>query len=72
MSPRQASSPGDLCRAVEDLRDSYGALTMATDGIAAGMHHGTADADGVYYLLVAVAEQMDRRLAALEKLTGGS
>jgi hypothetical protein len=71
MSARQGTpQPVDLCRAVEDLRDSHCALTMATDGITASMHHGTADANGVYYLLRAVAEQIDRQLATLENLTG--
>lgn len=59
-----------LSRAVEDLRAPYHALQMAAAGITAGMHAGTADDNGVYHLLQAVAGQLDQAITQLETLTG--
>jgi hypothetical protein len=59
-----------LSRAVEDLRAPYHALQMAAAGITAGLHAGTADDNGVHYLLQAVAGQLDQAIAQLEALTG--
>jgi len=68
MSHHQVTDPRELVRAVEDLRCTHIALVMAAGGIAATL--GRNDDGGVYYLLSAVAEKMDRAVIQLEQLTG--
>lgn len=69
MSRAPMRHPADIGRAVEDLRSTHSALVMAACGIAAILGQA-ADEQGVYYLLMAVAEKMDRDVVALEELTG--
>jgi hypothetical protein len=69
MSRPNVPEPRELCRAVEDLRCTHSALIMAAGGIAATLHHSSGDDGGVYHLLMAVAEKMDRAVIQLEQLT---
>lgn len=73
MTAATVPQPIALTRAVEDLRNTHDALTMAASGIAAELHHESrSTGSGVYYLLMAVAEQMDVRIKALELLAVGT
>lgn len=54
---------------MEELRYTHSALVMAACGIATDLHHRENDG-GVFHLLMAVAEKMDRGVAQLEELTG--
>lgn len=69
MSQRQATSPVELSRAVEDLRGPYEALCMASSGIAAAMHAGTATEAGVFWLLESVGRQLEATIVRLEAIT---
>lgn len=66
---RATASPTALARAVEDLRGPYHALLMASAGISAAIHAGTATEEGVFFLLEAVGDQLNTSLAKLEQLT---
>lgn len=68
--PIHASSPRDVCRATEDLRAPLEALQMAASGIAAGMHANTVTSDGVYFLLLAIADQLESTIGKLESICG--
>lgn len=70
MSQINVPDPRELARAVEDLRCTHKALVMAAGGIASTLHSSGRDDGGVYYLLIAVAEKMDRAVVKLEELTG--
>lgn len=69
MSRATVRRPIDMSRAVEDLRSTHSALVMAACGIAAAIGQA-ADEQGVYHLLMAVADKMDRDVTALEEITG--
>lgn len=65
---RTVWDPKSASRAAEDLRSTHSALVMAACGIAADLRE--RDDGGVYNLLMAVAEKLDRHVITLETLVG--
>ena len=70
MSIEHGTYSQQIGRAVEDLRHAHIALKMATNGIAADLqaNNEPAISEGVYFLLMTVAEKIDLHLSKVEAL----